>query len=825
MENTTFKNWMGLKGSFNFSISEASEEEKTSAAFDKVKEILTEKMKDVAKALLDYKPGSEFLSEKQEDFLNKVFQDPWSAPGIYRFYIPGKKIFDSKTLLTAMGQCISLDLISKKRKEDEFGRRKSTEKIERQKLADLQVEGVSAQALIAFLNSQNFETLADYLEQLIEKMKNRKGFAKSAGNDRYFKNIEGKINSDIQANPYSPAIAQQNPSSAPDENESDEDEFEYNFEEEDDLKESTYEEDAGIIAKAKRRVDQYATGIEFLVFLFNYMARCPTIIANQTIKKDLKGSGSSSNASDQEKYAAGDTFSKEKQIERLALGRAIKDLSDEQVRLLDAYDKKPSDMSDEDWVSQNPPATLEKLTAAKKLRKEILNRRERLKASSEAIQLGSEYMKKNNIGKTLIDYVWYCISYANHTLEETLKSVNFFDVKEKSSMSKVHLLAWSDLYRTYTSFKKEITKNPDYFARKLAEIGDGIRGGGRGVSEKLLRINREYVPPLYDGGDEVSQKLLEAIAGYMYKTVYLTDKTAAYNMLPSDMQAKVPPDQIQDESKSSRVGESIWFKDFINFNEMARKAKGKPEDLELHGIRGNSDSEKIDWIIKQYRDPNYYGKTLNSNIRTMISGSIKNLILSSYNSWSNNSQPRCENPLKGTTIDSGSIEPKTPVPEEKTIYFHPTPRVQAQAQAQAQDQEKAYRTFDDIDNEEDDNTQQTSSADPSFDPSKATFAPKPTVSMDQTPQSEAERIFNNLKSNMPSNISILLPKPNGKQSKYVFDNIEDLSYEVPPDFDYEEWKDLLQKKINTLPAVAAKLGTTTKTESFRRFFNSLIRKN
>jgi hypothetical protein len=223
--------------------------------------------------------------------------------------------------------------------------------------------------------------------------------------------------------------------------------------------------------------------------------------------------------------------------------------------------------------------------------------------------------------------------------------------------------------------------------------------------------------------------------------------------------------------------------------------------------------------------------TIMTNIRTMISTSIKRLITSSYNSWANNLDPKCENPLKGTTASSPSIsDPKNPVPEERLKFVFnsgKTPRVQDQAQAQAQshDQEKAYRTFDDIDNEEDDDTQQTTPADPSFDPSKATFAPKPTVSMDQTPQSEAERIFNNLKSNMPSNISILLPKPNGKQSKYVFDNIEDLSYEVPPDFDYEEWKDLLQKKINTLPAVAAKLGTTTKTESFRRFFNSLIRKN
>ena len=102
------------------------------------------------------------------------------------------------------------------------------------------------------------------------------------------------------------------------EQEEDAGDFDYDFEEEDEKANESVEEDAGFIGKAKRKVDEYATDIHFLIFLINYIARCPSITANKMAKAERMGTGSLSSAEDQEKNRSmnagvkDDPFSKEK---------------------------------------------------------------------------------------------------------------------------------------------------------------------------------------------------------------------------------------------------------------------------------------------------------------------------------------------------------------------------------------------------------------------------------------------------------------------------------------------------------------------------------
>jgi hypothetical protein len=207
----------------------------------------------------------------------------------------------------------------------------------------------------------------------------------------------------------------------------------------------------------------------------------------------------------------------------------------------------------------------------------------------------------------------------------------------------------------------------------------------------------------------------------------------------------------------------------------------------------------------------------------MINNSLKALIIGSYNSWKDVKDPECINPLKGTDVASGSLAaPKTSPPSERVDMKDIT---KTNKKVRGIEYESP-RDMESIDDEDEARAAGEIAIpdDPNFDPSKATFAPKVSVSMDQTPESEAERIFDTLKTNLPRDINALVPSEKKKISKFVFDQLEDLAYEVPPDFDYEKWKELLQNKINTLPEVAAKLKPATKTESFRHFFNSLLRK-
>jgi hypothetical protein len=84
----------------------------------------------------------------------------------------------------------------------------------------------------------------------------------------------------------------------------------------------------------------------------------------------------------------------------------------------------------------------------------------------------------------------------------------------------------------------------------------------------------------------------------------------------------------------------------------------KEEHLDDNRIQGNTDEEKINWIIDQYNEPKYYKKL--GNVKVMFPQSILNLFSGSYDAWEEGTI-RCVNPLAGSRVGSGFL----PIPQSE----------------------------------------------------------------------------------------------------------------------------------------------------------------
>ena len=240
-------------------------------------------------------------------------------------------------------------------------------------------------------------------------------------------------------------------------------------------------------------------------------------------------------------------------------------------------------------------------------------------------------------------------------------------------------IAYADLLRTYKKLKEIIEKEPYPFLErlgaKLASTGDKLLKDKSDATSISNFVRKEV--PIEDTGDEGSNFLKQSLAAHMYKMVHLYDNkfgtNHAYDMLPSAYKALVPQDQIkksivqqpvqpqQDQTKSEYY--NIGFKTFIKLNEMPKPIISKEEHLDDHRIQGNTDEEKINWIIDQYKEPKYY-KAL-GNVKSMFPQSILNLFSGSYDAWEEGTI-RCVNPLAGSRAGKSIPIPQSEISDRDT---------------------------------------------------------------------------------------------------------------------------------------------------------------